>query len=81
MVEGMAVHLDTDEGNAVMLGEATSFDLYKQEGDGSLVHVGNAPNLAKRPQRVALEEGEAQQRAGAVRYDGFVAAGRPRPRL
>jgi hypothetical protein len=67
---GATVHLDTDEGNAVMLADAASFDLFKQAQDGSLVHVGHHKNLAaRRPGRAAMAEREREERPGAVRYE------------
>ena len=36
---GMEIHLDTDEGNAVMLREAQRYELMKQESDGSYTTV------------------------------------------
>jgi propanediol utilization protein len=40
---GMGIHLDTDEGNAVMLRDATHYELMRKEQDGTWTKVFEQP--------------------------------------
>jgi hypothetical protein len=74
----MQVHLDTDEGNACMIQDAESYDLYRleeKEGEGGpgglkrrvATHVVHSKAKETRPARVRLAGSEQQDRPGAVR--------------
>ena len=67
----MQVHLDTDEGNACMIQDAHSYDLYRvEESAGSaakVTHVVHNASNVVRSSRLQVAESEKQQRPGGVR--------------
>jgi hypothetical protein len=68
----MQVHLDTDEGNACALQDATAFSLFRQSADGGLSLVGRTlvPQEGRSKGRLAVQarELECAGRPGAVLY-------------
>jgi hypothetical protein len=78
----MQVHLDTDEGNACMLQDATSYDLYRRDAVGKLLHVCRAPAKPKPASRDALLAREAARPAYSQALVAEPVAGKlPRSRL
>lgn len=67
----LLVHLDTDEANAVMLQDATAFELLKHSVDGGYIAVvrneGNLATNARRKNKAQWSSKEKQIRPGGVR--------------